>query len=686
MRKLKIGVKLLVILMVCALLPLLVLSALAVSTMRSISLQSTQATTQLGTQAALDSRIALQAQAEGYLEKIAREQALKTDAVLERIGEELGAVAQYIESLYAAPEGFAPVPLPYPYETENDVAAAKYMVALSAVHTPELETEIGLIGNLSYMAAPIYEKNESISNLYFGSASGIVYRYSARNNYDESYEARLRPWYTQAVQAKGQLIWTQTEIDSYGILCVTAAIACYNAAGELLGVVASDVTLQQMQQDITTTRIGETGYAFLMEETGQLVAHPQMDENSGVQQTVLNLALLTGESGLIEAELDSAQSYIAYHMLPATGWYFAVAVETEEIIAPALSTAQAVENRLYSLQESMNNALWRVVVQFVLILSAAMLLILPVSFLLARTITVPIKQLLGTVESIGKGNFDSVAETNGQDEIVELAQAFNKMSKHLKEYITTNTELALQRERNVAELSIAAKIQAGMLPQPLKGEGFALYCDMRPAQTVGGDFYDFFLLDENHLYLCIADVSGKGVPAALYMAKAKTILADCLYQTGRLAEAMAEANRQLAQDNADCMFVTAFAAVLNLKTGILEYVNAGHNPPMLLCNNTYTALPMAGSPVLGCLPQAEYASQSVLMMPGQLLVMYTDGVTEAENAQGEFYTEKSLQLFLNSRNTATGAELAAIIEQEVATFANGAMQADDITLVILERP
>ena len=208
---------------------------------------------------------------------------------------------------------------------------------------------------------------------------------------------------------------------------------------------------------------------------------------------------------------------------------------------------------------------------------------------------------------------------------------------------------------------------------------------MEAAKIVGGDFYDFYLLDEQHLAVTIADVSDKGIPAALFMMCSKTILKNiALTGVGAMGydAVMNLANRQLCEDNDEMMFVTVFFGVLDLETGELAYVNAGHNPPLLCHGGEFTYLRMEQkSSMLGAVEDEVYLEHRLTLAPGDMLFLYTDGVTEAMDAQGKQYSERRLCETLNACKEKNVKEILACVREDMAAHVGEAEQSDDITML-----
>jgi sigma-B regulation protein RsbU (phosphoserine phosphatase) len=234
------------------------------------------------------------------------------------------------------------------------------------------------------------------------------------------------------------------------------------------------------------------------------------------------------------------------------------------------------------------------------------------------------------------------------------------------------------------ELSIAARIQQSILPRqfpPFPGRtDFEVFAQMTPAREVGGDFYDFFLIDKNRLGFVIGDVSGKGVPAAIFMAVCRTLLKATALQGGSAGECMKYTNDVLTQQSDAAMFVTVFYGILHTQTGELEYCIAGHNPPYLLeRSGDLTPIKEPSGMIAGAFEVAAFETGRLTMKPDDTIFLYTDGVTEAANTAGEFFSEERLQQLLGRMPGGTAEEIVSNVVNEVRVFASGAQQSDDVT-------
>jgi sigma-B regulation protein RsbU (phosphoserine phosphatase) len=234
-------------------------------------------------------------------------------------------------------------------------------------------------------------------------------------------------------------------------------------------------------------------------------------------------------------------------------------------------------------------------------------------------------------------------------------------------------------------MQAAAAIQQSILPGPLPREGATLrvdlHADMRPARDIGGDFFDFFLIDDDRLAFTVADVSGKGIPAALFMAVSRTVMRNT--GVADMAARMVDANRLLSAENAACMFVTMFHGVLDLGTGLVRYCNAGHNPPYLLrADGSREILKATGIP-FGIDADLPYRIAETVLAPGDALFLFSDGITEAFSPAGEIFGEARLERVLDGARGRGAAELVAEVIGATDEFAAGAEQSDDITCLAL---
>lgn len=309
-----------------------------------------------------------------------------------------------------------------------------------------------------------------------------------------------------------------------------------------------------------------------------------------------------------------------------------------------------------------------------------------------RRLVVPVQQLseaaLNMVEHLEDGNSPELVVKH-DDELRELAESFTTMYHEVGAYIAKLETVTAEKERIGAELDVAAKIQSSMLPCifpafPNRSE-FDIYATMDPAKEVGGDFYDFFMVDKDHLAFVVADVSGKGVPAALFMVIGKTLIKDHTGLHDDLGEVFTEVNNILCASNSEEMFITAFEGVLDLKTGELRYVNAGHEIPFLCRKGgVFEPFKVRAGFVLAGMQGIRYRAGSIQLEPGDKVFQYSDGIPEAINRQKEPYGMERLESVLAKNSKKAPSEILPLVKADVDAFVGDADQFDDITMLCIE--
>ena len=285
--------------------------------------------------------------------------------------------------------------------------------------------------------------------------------------------------------------------------------------------------------------------------------------------------------------------------------------------------------------------------------------------------------------AMNRGAFDFVTKPlDFEDLQITIERTLTHMAEWKEALMSRDKLVALQNE-----LDVASKIQQGILPASFpEGEGFEVYGNMAPARNVGGDFFDVVLLENGRLGLAVADVSDKGVPAALFMMSSRTLLKGAAIGRGAPGDVLSEVNDLLTEDNESFMFVTVIYAVFDPDTGVLTYANGGHNNPLLVhSDGTSEELPMTGGIALGVMPGLEYRESDITLTRGDSLILYTDGVSEAMNSEGEeFGVARLREIFTKNPPTSARGTNEAIL-QAVHDFAGDTPQSDDVTCLVLQK-
>ena len=313
-------------------------------------------------------------------------------------------------------------------------------------------------------------------------------------------------------------------------------------------------------------------------------------------------------------------------------------------------------------------------------------------FSIRKHIIVPITRLTKSVrtmpESVKSGQTVTTDIHTG-DEIEELAVSFEDMDRELIGYIDENTKITAEKQRITTELNLATNIQAGMLPNKFPAfpdrKDFDIYASMKPAKEVGGDFYDFFLIDNNKLGIVMADVSGKGIPAALFMMYSKILLKSYTMMKQSPKAALEEVNRQICESNPQEMFVTVWLGVLDLETGVFTAANAGHEKPAFKKpDGSFELLKDKHGLMVGYMDTVRYREYEFKMTKGSKLFLYTDGVAEANNANEELFgTDRMIEALRTAENK-TPKDIIEAVDLAINNFVDTAPQFDDVTMLCIE--
>ena len=517
------------------------------------------------------------------------------------------------------------------------------------------------------------------------SATLTVFQSDGRNSLREEDLAQKNPdyrdsgWY-RLPKKTGKVYWTEPY---FGPRSENALICTYSVPvsfhGKFQGIVSVDIRVQDLQKLINRNSfVRENTFAILSRE-GRFIRHP--DPRLNIQETISSAAIkyhrpelvklghkmMTGEKGVMfmKGVLDSRRTILFYAPIPSTGWSFAAMVPEGEFMLPV----------------------WKKLSKLGLSMVAGFILIVVMLFRISSRITRPVTDLAAAIPNIGKGNFNIVLkERFGRDELSELTESFNKMAHDLQVYAESLVRETGTRQRMEGELQLARNIQLSLFPKAFPGAmEFDFFAANQPAYYVAGDFYDFFFSGEETFIFSIADVSGKGISAAMFMVMAHTLLRKLAASGRPPSEVMNEINRFLLEKNETGMFVTMFLGYYDIKKGTVRYANAGHPRPF--CMNREGSLRkfgvVTGTP-LGISDSSGYEEKKEILRINEMLVLYTDGFTEARTPTGEFLNEKRFQDFVKDQSQMSPKRLSEVLFQRVTHFQQKKL-ADDLTLLVLSR-
>ena len=632
------------------------------------------------------------------------------NAKFEELENQVILLANLAQKIYEDPDSYSAREVALPDADKDGELSIQLLHSASVtdLDDPGIQEKIGLLGNLQ---DTLYEVNNNFENMasdYVAIEPGLMIQadYISGSKFDENgqilpYEADTRPWYQGAKESR-KPYFTPVSRDAHtsgtGIMC---GVPIY-VDGEFLGVAGAGMYLSDIEQLVADIRLGSAGFACIINQEGQVIFSPKESgvlmvdvENQTDLRSTDNVSLsglvrsvLAGSSGITTLEMDGEKYYIAYAPMDKVGWGFLTVLGEDEVLEPTnkllkemgIHSQQTVDNMERTVQVSLVSLIIALI--FFCVFGAILAVVV------SAHIVKPIKVLTERVEKVDGDNLDFTWELKNKDETAILASSFLAMTQKMKEYIKNITEITAEKERIGAELNVATKIQADMLPKifppfPDRSE-FDVYAQMTPAKEVGGDFYDFFLVDEDHLAIVIADVSSKGVPAALFMVIAKTLIKNHAMSLESLGDVFYRVNNQLCEGNEEGMFVTAWMGVVTISTGEFEFVNAGHNPQLLMNNDTYDWIHAQPGFVLAGLEGIPYSSEKLKLKHGARIFLYTDGVTEAQNASEELFGEERLLESLQRNGHLPLQQMLEAVRADIDTFAGEAEQFDDITMLAFE--
>lgn len=683
-------------------------SIYSIYTMKHISVDSSRT---LGQTAADDAEEALEALAVSNLQNTAIEKAAYIEEKFAAVESSIHGIVSQAQDIYAHPERYPDRSVALPMQGVQELSAQ--LLWSERLDEQEARTnaasELLKLGNIQDLLLQYNAHNDMISSAYIATESGWMIQadYIAFSKYEGgeqlSYEAAKRQWYQLAREAgPGEVVYTDVMWDIHeGGDCIVCASPVFYQ-DELVAVAGIGFYLEMIKNTVLDTTIGEEGYAFLINEKGQILASGQntgeiaayLEQEIDLRECSNSLlaetagSMTEGWTNVRKLCIDGKEVYLAYAPLNRLGWSFAAVMEVEEIIAPAKESQNMILALTDTVAAELDGTIKQMQVLSGALLTAITLLVCLSGTVFSKMLTEPIRTLTEEVAKIDGGNLDYRIHINTGDEVEDLSNAFQKMTAQIQSYVKNLANVTAEKERIRTEIQVAASVQADMLP---KVEGiyadrreFTLAASMTPAKGVGGDFYDFFLLDEGHLGFVMADVSGKGVPAALFMVVSRTLIRSHIAIGLPLEQAVMEINESLCANNKNGMFVTAWIGVLSLSTGELTFVNAGHCRPVIRgADGTCAFDTTLGGFVLAGMEGVPYRQSNIQLKEGDTLLLYTDGVTEATSVEKQLYGEARLKAVVENTDWSSPKKLLEMLWESVDDFQKGGEQFDDITMLAL---
>ena len=538
-----------------------------------------------------------------------------------------------------------------------------------------------VLSGCSISFEPYFFKDHYYYSAYSGYVGGTL---ETEQEGDDDYQYFYLDWYLQP-KLLNQPCWTepysdwdQDDTEDRETQRMVSYCKPLTTPDGFIGSISLDISLKWLSDNLSSVKPYPHSYSILISRGGTYLVHPDPDKlfyqtiftegllSPNPEQDALGKSMLDLEAGYKQLRIDGTRSYVFYTPFKTTGWSMAIVCPESDIFGGF--------NRL------------RMIVTGIALLG--LLLLFFSCFRVIRSTMRPLSDLARQAEDIASGHFDTVLpENRNPDELGTLSRSFADMQSSLVTYMDKLTQTTAKKVRIEGELQIARDIQMGMIPQVFppfpEHREIDLYASMVPAREVGGDLYDYFIQDRK-LYFCIGDVSGKGIPASLFMAVARNLFHAAGRQGLSPAEIAHRINETLSDGNEQLMFVTMFLGAIDLNTGDLDFCNCGHNPPVVL--------PRGGKPgflsckaqaSIGVIPGAKFESEHVAGFKDTPLFLYTDGLNEAENPDHEMFGSDRLLAVLGEPYTDAETVIKRM-QAAVSDYVGEAEASDDQTMLCLE--
>ena len=637
--------------------------------------------------------------------------AMLADDLFVRLSSTVQILADNAENLLQTPELYSARPFALPDASMEGKISLQLVGETNRMpEDPAVLEKLSLLANLSDVMTALY-RNAGTSSVYIAVPEGYMLCVDdkADARIDEqgnvlTIPIRERPWYLGAAQSDS-IFFTDVLKDTFtGEIGITCTIPI-RQNGRLIAVAAADLFLDQMEEAVSNS--GDVvHYTCIINNQGHVVFSPQnqgtlrartaeeaVDLRSSEQADLAAFVrdALNGVTGVRELDLDGDRVYLAGAPVKTLGWAVVSVVDKAATERPTIMMQEQFDSTLNEAATIYNKNLDRSKQTIIVLILLILIMGLTAGDRLSRRIVRPLEHMTNRVRSLGGKNlqFQMEEEYRTGDEIEVLAESFSALSAKTLQYVDQVKRVTAEKERIGAELTMANAIQRSQLPRlfppfPNRHE-FNLFATMKPAKEVGGDFYDFFMVDNDHVALVMADVSGKGVPAALFMMVTRMLIKSRLQSGESVAEALTNVNRQLCENNELGYFVTVWLAVLEISTGKGVAVNAGHEHPVLRrSDGKYELVLYRHSLAVAAMDGVRFRQHEFQLCPGDSFFVYTDGVTEATNGEHELFGTDRMLEALNKEPDAEPDQLLKNVMDDIHRFMDGEDQFDDITMMCLK--
>ena len=642
----------------------------------------------------------------GSLVKSTGQQAYMANDLFEDIKVGVKTLQSTAEKIFEGRDSLSAQKFYPPDKTKNGKVSVQLVSEDGGDHSDS--KDLGLIANLSSTMEALFTNNSKLNSCFVALPEGtcLIADDKSGSKFDENgnvikLAVTQRKWYKGAIE-KGDVFFTGVEYDTFTkkteLIC---AAPVYNN-GKIVAVVGADLFLDSIS-DYVNKSSQEGAFVCVINDSGHVIFSPETSGTFKVESADTAKDLRESDNkdladfiksaykertDLKTITIDGSEMYICGAPVENVGWTIVSVVDKKLTHQPTEKMLSEYDRVNDEAQDVFSDGI-KMSERTTLILIFVVLSVgLATAMYIANKIVKPVEHMTRRIQDLSgddiRFKMEDIYRTN--DEIELLAEAFDELSEKTVNYINEITEITKEKERIGTELELARKIQANMLPNlfpafPDRPE-FDIYATMKPAKEVGGDFYDFFLIDDDHLALVMADVSGKGVPAALFMMMSK-ILVNNYAMLGRSpAQVLEMTNKTICKNNEEEMFVTIWLGVLEISTGKLKAANAGHEYPVIKSSDgKFELVKDTHGFVVGGFEGQKFKDYELTIEKGGTLFVYTDGVVEATNSEEKLFGSQRLVDALNISPESAPQELLETVKKQVDEFVGKSAQADDLTML-----
>ena len=711
-KKRSIKVKILIVMLFLTVITFGLAAVLALGNINSLGHFTLKSCNKLGNDALGDSETALLKHAREELLSLAIGQAKIANIQLDRIEDELNMLTNLSERYLLTKEKLLCGDEEQRFLTiEEPKQGNKSRIAVFSKDSGDkYKRNLVRVSQVHPLLKFIYGNQHNLDMVYLCTSNGYYISYPW-TELKKNYSPFKREWYKEAVKASGKIVWVGPYVSAnHNRIIMTCAKAVKNFKGEIIAVCGLDITVKEITNSFIDMKRVHEGQAFLVDKDGNVLARQKM-KGSGMQWhedlkkenlfkskdkhlREIVAKMVAGEKGvrmICGWKQDTCLPggpgvYVAYAPVAITDWSIGVSVEADVLTAPAKKVGAVMKKNIQHQEQQISNYFSKKLKIYLATGVIILFLVLMWGIMFSHRVTAPIFMLKKKALKIAQGDFKSGIHLHTGDELERLDKTFDKMTKDISLYIQHVKNTVREREKTEQEFMVAANIQSLMLPKKFKKlPELKIDSYLRAAHEVSGDFYNYFMVDEKHLFFCIGKVSGKGTPAAMFMAQVMTLFSHMGATKIKPEKLLRIVNNTLVINNNTNMSVTAFCAYLNIESGKLEFSNAEHVPVVYIHEGEIHNPQTEKSLALGVnhVEEKAFKRMSLQLKRGDTLLFTVNGIDKVENRQGEIFGEKYLFNSFKDFKDADGSVIKFTLAQ-LKEFYGSQIAKIDVALLSIE--